>query len=265
MKKAPRHPPIPLRRAGDEFVLTAALLFVVVTAARWVFSPSSDLYVSDLYVAVPIVGVVSAVTLVLLILSPFGRRSGGHMNPGITVAVWLMDVFPGRSVLPYVTAQLAGSVTGTVLARLVWGGAVSSPAVDYGAIRPAPTWHPAAVFIAETGCLIGLTLVIGFFLAHPRRARLLPYTIGVAIALIIAFLGPRSGGSANPARQFGPNTIAGETVDLWIYLVAPILGACLGASVHHLLIRRFNTHKPLTYKLGGSGDGSAAGQPPHGH
>jgi glycerol uptake facilitator-like aquaporin len=111
----------------------------------------------------------------------------------------------------------------------------------------------AAVFLSEAGCVILLILVVGFFLAHPFYARLLPYAIGLSVALVIAFLGARSGGSVNPARQFGPAALSGRTVDLWICLVAPILGAVLGASVHHLLIRRFHTHKPLTYKLAGDG------------
>jgi glycerol uptake facilitator-like aquaporin len=86
--------------------------------------------------------------------------------------------------------------------------------------------------------MIALILLVGLFLAHPGRARLLPYAIGLSVGLVIAFLGGRSGGSINPARQFGPAALAGQTTDLLIYLVAPILGAVLGASVHHLLIWR---------------------------
>jgi len=167
------------------------------------------------------------------------------MNPAVTVALWLMDVFPGRSVLPYVLAQLAGSAAGTGLGSLVWGRAVSFPQVDYAAITPAPTWQPASVFLAEAGSMIVLILIVGFILAHPGYTRLLPYAIGLSVGLVIAFLGPRSGGSINPARQFGPAALSGQTTDLWIYLLAPILGAVLGALVHHLLIRRFRTRRQL--------------------
>ena len=86
------------------------------------------------------------------------------MNPAVTVALWLMDGFPGRSVPPYVLAQLAGSAAGTGLGRLVWGHAVSVPPVDYVAIRPAPAWQPASVFLAEMGCDDG----------PDRRRRVLP-------------------------------------------------------------------------------------------
>lgn len=174
------------------------------------------------------------------------------MNPAVTVAVWLMDVFPGVSVLPYVVAQLAGSVLGALLGRLVWGPVVSGPAVDFAALRPAPGWSPPAVFLAETGCILVLTLAVGFLLAYPAFSRWLPQTVGACIALTIVLFGPLSGGSANPARQFGPAVLAGQTTDLVTYLLAPILGALLGASVHHLLYRRFQLREPLTYKLAGS-------------
>jgi glycerol uptake facilitator-like aquaporin len=254
--------PLPLVQAADEFLLTTVLLFIGVTVARWVLDPASPLFLSQIHVAVAVVGVLAGGVLTALILSPPGRRSGGHMNPSVTVALWLMDVFPGRSVPPYVLAQLAGSVTGVGLARAVWGQAVALPAVSYGVIRPSPSWHPDEVFQAETGCLIGLTLVIGFSLAHPAFARYVPYAVGAVVAGVVALLGPYSGGAINPARQFGPAVISGQTHDLWAYLVAPLLGAGLGASVHHLLVRRFDTHVPLTYKLAGerrrTGDGTSA-------
>ena len=86
-----------------------------------------------------------------------------------------------------------------------------------------------------------LSLIVGFLLTHPGCARLLPYGIGLSVALVIAFLGPRSGGSINPARQFGPAALAGQTTDLLIYLVAPIVGALLGVSIHDRLVRRPST------------------------
>ncbi|MFG2358811.1 MIP/aquaporin family protein [Streptomyces sp. NPDC048521] len=253
MSASTRRPaPVPLSQAWCEFALTTVLLLVVVTIVRWLRAPTSPLYVGDLRTALAVAGPAAGLLVVGLILTPWGRRSGGHMNPAVTVAVWLMDVFPGASVLPYAVAQLAGSVLGVFLGRLVWGPVVSGPAVDFAALRPAPGWSPSAVFLAETGCILVLTLAVGFLLAYPAFGRWLPQTVGACIALTIVVFGPLSGGSANPARQFGPAVLAGRTTDLAIYLVAPILGSCLGASVHHLLYRRFQLREPLTYKLAGT-------------
>ncbi|MFJ4467030.1 MIP/aquaporin family protein [Streptomyces sp. NPDC089424] len=245
-------PGLPLPRAVDELILTTILLFAVVTMVRWLRDPHSPLYVSGLRAALLVVAVASGLLVVALILSPPGRRSGGHMNPAVTVALWLMDVFPGRSVLPYAAAQMAGSVIGVALARLVWGPVTSTPSIGYAAIRPGPHWDASSVFLAEAGCFVALTLVIGFFLAHPVFGRWLPYLLGLSIALIIVCLGTQSGGSVNPARHFGPALFAGDTNQFWIYVFAPVLGAVLGASVHHLLMRRLHTHQPLTYKLCGT-------------
>ncbi|MFE2137619.1 MIP/aquaporin family protein [Streptomyces sp. NPDC059466] len=228
---------LPPARAVDEFVLATVLLFVAVTAVRWLRDPGSAFCVADLDTAITVIGAFSGTVLTLLILTPQGRRSGGHMNPAVTVSLWLMGAFPGRGVLPYVLAQLAGSAAGTGLARLVWGRPVTLPSVDYAAIRPAPGWPSSSVFLAEAGGMAAIVLVVGFLLAHTRLARLLPYAIGLSVALVITLLGTRSGGSANPARQFGPAVLAGRTEDLWIYLVAPVLGAALGAWLDRLLGR----------------------------
>lgn len=242
---------LPLARAADEFLLTTVLLFLAVTVVRWLRDPGSPLFIADLRVALAVIGLISGAILTGLIFTPPGRRSGGHMNPAVTVALWLVDAFPGRSVLPYVIAQLAGSVAGTGLARLVWGHAVTLPTVSHGAIGPAPDWQAASVFLAEGGSMMALILIVGYFLAHPRLVRLLPYVIGLCVALVIALLGRFSGGAINPARSLGPAALSGQATDLWVYLIVPVLGAVIGAAIYHLFIWRFNACRPLTYKLTG--------------
>src|SRR5580693_4507333 len=125
--------PLPLSYAGCEFLLTTFLLFSVVTAVRWLRDPGSGVYIASLRPALAALAGLTAVLLVVLVLSPPGRRSGGHMNPAVTIALWLMDVFPGASVVPYVAAQLAGSATGVALGRLVWGPVVGT-AIRYAAL-----------------------------------------------------------------------------------------------------------------------------------
>jgi glycerol uptake facilitator-like aquaporin len=245
--------PLPFARAADEFLLCIVLLFIVVTMVRWVRAPDSPLHIADLHGALAVLGPLSGVVLVALIYSPPGRRSGGHMNPAVTIGLWLTDAFPGASVLPYVAAQLGGSLLGTELGQLVWGTAAAGPTVGNAAVRPGPGWGSSAVFLAETASVIVVILLVGHFLAHPAYSRWLPVTVGLFVALLIVVLGAYSGGSANPARQFGPAIIAGQADMLWVYLLAPVVGAVLGASVHHLLFRRFQIREPLSYKLDGSG------------
>lgn len=228
-----------LRRAACEFGLTGLLLFFVVTGVRWLVAPDSPISAHDIHYALAILGVTIGVLLMAFMTSSPGRRSGGHLNPAVTIALWRLGAFPARAVVPYVTAQLAGSVAGTALGRLVWGPAVSRVPVGYATVHADPAWDATAILTAETGVLVLLTMMLSVLLAHPAGRRLLPCAVGLATAVIIATFGPLSGGSANPARQFGPALLAQDTTHLWIYLLAPVLGAVLGAGLVALA-------KPLT-------------------
>ncbi|MFC9032754.1 MIP/aquaporin family protein [Streptomyces arboris] len=226
--RSPSPSPGLLRRAVCEFGLTALLLLAVVSGVRWLFAP--DGYGGG-SVAFALLGAGVGVLLAALMLSAPGRWSGGHLNPAVTVALWRLGVFPGREVVPYVVAQLGGSVAGTWAAGLVWGPVVAGPPVSHAVVRPGPGWGEGAVVAAEAGVSAGSALLLAGLLAHPVGRRLLPYAVGLITALVIAVLGPLSGGSANPARQFGPALLSGEVGRLWVYVAGPVLGAVAGAGL----------------------------------
>ncbi|MER7852894.1 aquaporin [Streptomyces bacillaris] len=224
-------------RVRCEFGLTAVLLLGVVTGVRWLFAP--DGYGGG-GAAFTVLGAGVGVLLAVLMLSGPGRRSGAHLNPAVTLALWRLGAFPGRDVLPYCLAQLGGSVTGTWLAAVVWGPVVARPPVGYAAVRRGPGWGEGAVVAAEAGVLAASALMLAGLLAYPVGRRLLPYAVGLVTALVIALLGPLTGGSANPARQFGPALLAreaGGAGPLWMYVAGPVLGAVAGAVLGRRLVR----------------------------
>lgn len=228
--------------AARELVLMAILMLVTVTTIRFVFAGTWQAPRSHPRVGLGIVGVVVGVMLIVLIRSPWGQKSGGHLNPAITVALWSMRVFPGRNVLPYLLAQGAGSLVGTALARLLLGAEVDQ--VHYGAVAPSPAWPVYAVFAAEAAGGVAFALLAGFFLTHPKRSRWLPLAVGLGVAAIIVGLGPLSGGAVNPARQLGPAVLSGADRFLWVYLAAPLIGAVIGATIHtRVLGRPLLTHR----------------------
>jgi glycerol uptake facilitator protein/aquaporin Z len=196
-----------------------------------------------------IVGALVAVLLAGLIKSRPGKISGGHMNPAISLAMWRFGVFPAAGIVPYIAAQLLGSVIGVLAARAAWGAVVARPPVLYAVIRPAPAWSAAPLFGAE---LIGMGVIVftvGYFLSIPRLAPLVPWLVGILIGLGIALLGTQSGGSLNPARQFGPAVISGHTAELWVFLIAPMVGAELAAR----LLKAFRKRRQvLTHRLCGT-------------
>jgi len=198
-----------------------------------------------------------------LILSPMGRASGGHMNPAISLAMWRFGVFPGAGVMPYSIAQLLGSVLGVLAARVVWGQVVAGPPVVYAVLQPGPLWSTAELFTAETLSMGLIVLIVGICLAEDRLASFVPWVVGILIGMAIAVLGTSTGGSVNPARQFGPAVMSGQTHFLWVYLLAPMLGAVIAAWLRQTIQHRRNV---LTHRLCGThADGSRLSDLPTPH
>jgi glycerol uptake facilitator-like aquaporin len=110
------------RHALCEAGLTAVLLFGVVSSVRWFIAPSViSRAVPNIHLELVFVGSAVAILVTLLIVSPLGRASGGHMNPAISLAMWRYGTFSARGVPYYGFAQLAGSVMGVLAGRLVGG------------------------------------------------------------------------------------------------------------------------------------------------
>jgi glycerol uptake facilitator-like aquaporin len=235
-------------------LLTAVLLFGVASAVRWVIGASPiSRALSGIHLELLVVGLVVGLLLAGLILSPPGKASGGHLNPAISLAMWRFGVFPGRGVLPYWAAQMGGSLLGVLLARAAWGPALARAPVVCSALRPAPGWSNVALFPAETASMAVIILLVGVFLSVPRLAPRVPWLVGGLIGAAIAGLGTITGGSVNPARQFGPAVLAGQFGFLATYLLAPLLGAVAAAW----LLGRFQHRKVLTHRLSGHQDTDA--------
>jgi len=233
-----------------ELMLTSILLFGVVSIVRWVVGPSRiSGTIPGIHAELWIVGAAVALLLTGLILTPPGRASGGHMNPAISLAMWRFGVFPGAGVVPYTIAQLVGSVLGVIAAHRAWGNVVAEPPVVYASLQPAPGWLTWELFTTEAFGMAVIVFLVGLCLAVQRLTPFVPWIVGALVGLGIALLGTATGGSLNPARQFGPAVVSGQTQFLWAYLVAPLVGAAAAAWLRSLLQYR---RKVLTHRLCGS-------------
>jgi aquaporin Z len=179
-----------------------------------------------------LIGLAMGATAVALIYSPWGRRSGAHMNPAVTLTFWRLGKVRRDDALWFIAAQFAGGSLGVLAVLALFGERFAAPPVAFVATQPMS--GSAVAFFLEFLISCGLMLTV---LGLSSRARLAPYTglaAGALVALYIAFEAPYSGMSMNPARSFASAVPAGLWSDLWIYFVAPPLGMWTAAAWHGL-------------------------------
>jgi len=168
-------------------------------------------------------------TAVGLIYSPFGQRSGAHMNPAVTLGYLRLGKIARRDALAYALAQSAGGIAGVALVALALGSAFESAPVSWVATLPGAR-GPLTAFAAEVAISFGMMTTA---LACSSVPRVAPYTglcCGALVALYIAFEAPLSGMSMNPARSLASAVFPGLWADFWVYLAGPVAGMLLAAE-----------------------------------
>ncbi|MGH3043002.1 MAG: MIP family channel protein [Gaiellaceae bacterium] len=158
-----------------------------------------------------------------------GHISGAHFNPAVSFAFALSRHFPWRRVGAYWLAQCAGALAAALLLRASLGDVANVGATT-------PSGSDAQSFLWEIVLTFFLMLVIMAVATDTRAVgEAAAIAVGATVALCALVGGPVSGASMNPARSLGPALAAGELDALWIYLLAPLVGAALGALVYQFL------------------------------
>jgi len=175
-----------------------------------------------------VMGLIMGLTAVGLIYSPWGRRSGAHMNPAVTLSFLRLGRLPGRVAAAYVAAQFAGGAVGVGLSALAIRMWLSDPAIHWVATIPGAAGTGIA-FAAEFAISFLLFGTVLMFARTPRLERFAGLAAGTLVALWILIEAPLSGMSMNPARTFGSALFARDWTAFWVYVVAPP-AAMLGAA-----------------------------------
>jgi aquaporin Z len=191
---------------------------------------------SPLHGAVPeamsrraLMGIAMGLTAATIIYSPWGRRSGAHMNPAVTLTFFRLGKITGRDAAAYVGAQFVGAIAGIGLASIALARWIADPAVNYVMTAPGPLGYSTA-FAAEAAISFVTMLVV---LSSSNQQRWAPFTgamVALLVAAFITFEAPLSGMSMNPARSLGPDVVGDTWRGLWIYFVAPPLGMLAAAE-----------------------------------
>nr|WP_255347746.1 aquaporin [Terriglobus sp. TAA 43] len=174
-------------------------------------------------------------TSVIIIRSPFGRRSGAHFNPAITLTYLRLGKIATWDAMFYVLAQFVGAVSGVGIAGLFLHRSLSSPTIDYIVTIPG-RFGATAAFAAEFFMGALLMALILIFSNRVPLAGYVPYFVGVLIAVFTFSFASISGVSINPARTIGSAFFAGIWTSVWLYFVAPLSGMLVSAEAY----RRIN-------------------------
>ena len=188
-------------------------------------------------------GIAMGATAVLIICSPFGKRSGAHMNPAVTLMFWSLGKMAGRDALGYVAAQFAGGFAGVVAVRLLLGAELAR--VRYVATVPGPAGAGTA-FAAEFAISFLLAATVLNVSNSARFSRFTPWVAGTLVAVYISVESPVSGMSMNPARTLGSALNAGIWTAIWIYFLAPPLAMLAAGQFYR---RRRGAHRVFCAKL----------------
>jgi aquaporin Z len=229
-----------LRLHGPDFLIEAWALGVFMLSAAFFTTeleyPGTLLYrsIANASVRLALIGLAMGGTAVLLIYSPWGKRSGAHMNPAVTLAFLSLGRICAVNALCYIVAQFLGGALGVLAAAAILGEPFARPPVDFIVTVPGRGGNGVA-FVAELAMSFGMMFAILSVSNLARWFRLTGWVAGLLITCYVMFESPLSGMSMNPARTLGSALPAGNWHGLWIYFTAPPAGMWLAARVFHLL------------------------------
>lgn len=175
-------------------------------------------------------GLAMGLTAIALIHSPWGKRSGAHMNPAVTLTFLRLGKVKAWDAVFFMVSQFAGGVLGVLLVEVVAGHAFSDPPVSYAATMPGHEGIIAAL-VAEFAISAGLMFAVLSVSSSVRFARYTGLTAGALVAAYITLEAPISGMSMNPARSFASAAPGMQWQHLWIYFTAPLAGMLTGAQI----------------------------------
>ncbi|KAL5560391.1 hypothetical protein UlMin_036602 [Ulmus minor] len=207
------------RKLGSEFAGTFIMVFSAAAAAV----VNQKYFLSQSLMP----NAVSSGLAVMAVILSTGHISGAHINPAVTIAFAFLKHFPWAHVLPYITVQIAGTICASFV---LYKGVFTDPA---GGGLTVPTVGFGRAFLTEVIITLILMFIVTAVSTDTRAVgELAALAVGGTVVLNTLVAGPTTGASMNPVRSLGPAIALGNYHGLWVYLVAPPIGALLGAAVY---------------------------------
>ena len=162
--------------------------------------------------------------VVMTMIYSVGEVSGAHLNPAVTLGFWIAGRFEGREVAPYVASQCVGAVIASGVLALMFAGHA-----NLGATLPSGSVGQSFMLEIVVSFLL-MFVILGVVSGSKEQGIMAGVAIGATVCMCALFAGPISGASMNPARSLGPALVSGQLGSLWIYFVAPVIGATLAVG-----------------------------------
>lgn len=173
-----------------------------------------------------------AITFGLIVVSmiyALGDVSGAHLNPAVTLALWIAKVFPAKEILPYVLSQTIGAFLASGILRLLF-----PENNTLGATLPSGSDMQSLVLELILTFLL-VFVILSFTGSNKEKGMFAGLAIGFVVLLEAMFAGPVSGASMNPVRSLSPAIVSGHTQHLWVYLTAPFIGSVLAVLLWRII------------------------------
>ena len=156
--------------------------------------------------------------IVSAMIYTFGNTSGAHLNPAVTLSFWMVRLFKGVEVIPYLVSQAIGAFGASLVLKYLF------PENEMlGGTQPAG--DPMRSFVIEIILGFMLMLVVLFTSQGAKETGILAgLAIGGVVLIEALFAGPITGASMNPIRSLAPAVVSGHLENIWLYLAAPVIG-----------------------------------------
>ncbi|MFB0937778.1 MAG: MIP family channel protein [Urechidicola sp.] len=191
-----------------------------------VFFGTGAMVVESIHPNIGVVGIAIAFgAVVMAMIYAFGETSGAHINPAVTIGFAFAGRFEKKEVVPYILFQILGAIAASFTLKFLFPDLAL-----YGNTLPSDGWLQSFVleFILT---LILMLVIIKVSSGSKETGTMAAIAIGGTVLIEALVFGPITGASMNPARSIAPALASGNFQDLWLYIVAPVIGAIVAILI----------------------------------